>query len=285
MNLVQKQVDKFDMKLPVGDGGIGRVLATDGKREIAFMTLMRETVQPGMVCVDIGANISYATLFMCDGVGSEGKVYAIEPDPHNVDVLTQNIELNNFQDRCEVTPCAIFENDGSVDFWRAENAPNLGSIHKTKHSTSKITVDSFSLGTFLSERKYPNFVKMDAEGGEIGIFKGALEYFTKNRGTTHFLVEVHPKFYDEGENDFAAILKEYFKIGFNCKYVISTPVPKPAKFLHAGYEPERIIHTDGVYRGVYNNISNEHLLDFACKENVELSSKKIVRSFMLSREE
>ena len=64
----------------------------------------------------------------------------------------------------------------------------------------------------FNDRTYPNFIKMDVEGHEVKIFEGALEYFTKNKGRTNFLVEVHPHFYDK-ENDFAKILREYAKIG------------------------------------------------------------------------
>jgi hypothetical protein len=45
------------------------------------------------------------------------------------------------------------------------------------------------------------------------------------------------------------------------------------------------VPTDGFVRGLYGPISNEHLLEFACQENLEGNSKKIVRSFMLGRDE
>tara|TARA_Y100000593_G_scaffold11444_1_gene20517 strand:- start:57602 stop:58450 length:849 start_codon:yes stop_codon:yes gene_type:complete len=281
--LLQKQVDKFIMNLNVADGGISNVLYHVGERELAFMSLLRETVEEGMTCVDLGSNIGYTTLFMLDKVGETGRVYAIEPDPNNLGLLQSNIRQNNYTSICEVTQCAISDTDGQLDFWQA-SAPNLSSITKHKNSTHKITVDSFCLNTFLSSREYPNFLKMDVEGGEVKIFEGGLDYFTKNRGTTHFLVEVHPATYNE-ENDFEAILKKYFEIGFSPKYVVTTPVPQPTLFAEAGYTPARTVETDGFHRGVYDDISNEHLLEFACREHQEGRSKKIVRSFMLSREE
>ena len=124
---------------------------------------------------------------------------------------------------------------------------------------------------------------MDIEGHEVKVFEGALEYFRNNHeGTTKILLEVHPHFYNE-ENNFESILTEFFNIGFKPKYVISTPIPRPKKFVDAGYVPLAEIPTDGFLRGVYGPISEEHLLEFACRENIEGSSKKIVRSFMLER--
>tara|TARA_R100000458_G_C8272273_1_gene247071 strand:- start:1172 stop:2026 length:855 start_codon:yes stop_codon:yes gene_type:complete len=278
---VQKQVDKFNMTLDINDGGISRVLYTVGARERAFMHLIKETIKPGMVCVDLGANIGYTTLFMLDEVGPDGKVYAIEPDPHNISLLLQNVQNNGFMSRCEIRRCAISDTDGKIDFWIASQ-PNLNSVKKTKYSIRKEEVTCHTLTNYLKDRRYPNFIKMDVEGHEVKIFEGALEYFTKNEGNTNFLVEVHPHFYDE-DNDFAAILKEFFKIGFKGKYAISTPIPQPALFKEAGYEPVAVFNTDGFQRGLYEDLSNEHLLEFSCKPNREGASRKIVRSFMLSR--
>ena len=278
----KKQVDKFMMHLDVEDGGISSVLYSVGGREKAFMSLIKNTVKESDVCVDLGSNIGYTTLYMLDNVGSTGHVYAIEPDQHNIDILKLNIEENNFIDRCTVDRLAVSDYDGELDFWIASK-PNLNSVKKTKHSIKKETVQCQTLKTYLEGKKYPNFIKMDVEGHEVKIFEGALDYFAENSGRTNFLVEVHPHFYDK-DNDFAKILKEYFKIGFNCSAVVSTPIPQPSLYRELGYTPKEVIHTDGFMRGLYTDIENEDMIEFTCKPHHEAGSKKIARSFMLGRE-
>ena len=123
---------------------------------------------------------------------------------------------------------------------------------------------------------------MDVEGHEVKIFEGALDYFTKNEGNTNILVEVHPHLYGEN-NDFEKILQEFFKIGFNAKYAVATPIPQPNLFRAAGYSPVRTVHTDGFHRGIYKDIKNHHLTKFSCYEHWESGSRKIVRSFMIGR--
>ena len=128
---------------------------------------------------------------------------------------------------------------------------------------------------------------MDIEGHEVQVFEGGLDYFDKNNdGETNILLEVHPQFYGK-DNDFTKVLREYFKMGFKPEFVISTPVPQPMLFKERGYTPFQEVPTDGVVRGIYDNIKEDDLIDFACKENLETSgrkhSKKIVRSFMLKR--
>jgi len=220
---------------------------------------------------------------MCERVGSNGKVYAIEPDPWNVELLTENINQNNFAERTEICPIAISNTSGDIEFWQSTKS-NLSSVQKTKHSTRSITVGCESLNTFLENRQYPNLIKMDIEGHEVNVFEGGLDYFSSNKGKTKILLEVHPHFYNK-ENDFEKILKEYFKLGFTTKYVVTTPIPSPKKFVDAGYTRVGDIQTDGFHRGIYGHISNDHLLEFACRENIEGSSKKIVRSFMIERQD
>ena len=67
------------MMLNLADGGISHALYSNGIREAAFMAIMNESVTEGMTCIDLGANIGYATLLMLKNVGASGIVYAIEP--------------------------------------------------------------------------------------------------------------------------------------------------------------------------------------------------------------
>jgi FkbM family methyltransferase len=281
-NLVERKIHNFNFLLDLESDGISKPLYYQGFRERVFMSLLYQEISEGDVCVDLGSNIGFTTLFMSEKAGQTGKVYAIEPDPWNVNMLRQNITNNGFDYNTTVYENAITDKEAEIEFWQSEKS-NLSSVQKTKHSTRSIKVKAHSLKTFLKDKDYPNFIKMDIEGHEVKVFEGALEYFKNNKkGTTKILLEVHPQFYNK-DNDFDSILKEYFKIGFKVKYVVTTPVARPRKFIDAGYKPIAEVPTDGFVRGLYGEISEDHLLDFACKENIEGSSKKIVRSFMLER--
>ena len=281
-NLVTRKIHNFEFLLDLESDGISKPLYYQGFRERVFMSLLYQEVNEGDVCIDLGSNIGFTTLFMSERVGESGKVYAIEPDPWNVNMLKENIKRNNFDNNTKVYEIAVTDEKKEIEFWQSDKS-NLSSVQKTKYSTKSLKVQGHSLETFLEDKDYPNFIKMDIEGHEVKVFEGGLNYFkNNNEGTTKILLEVHPQFYDE-ENNFEAILEEYFKIGFKPKYVVSTPNPKPQKFVEAGYVPLAEVPTDGFVRGLYGPISNDHLLEFACRENIEGTSKKIVRSFMLER--
>lgn len=295
--IVRKQVDGFKWILDLSDNGIGSTMynsTTSGRdfsysRECAFMGIMNETVKEGMTCIDLGANIGYATMIMLRNSGEAGYVYAIEPDEHNLKCLSLNINENGYYDksRCEITRYIISDYDGESSFWLARH-PNLNSVGKTRHSIREETLECLTLGTFCKDRRYPNFIKMDIEGHEVSVFEGGYEYFKENRGETHILLEIHPSEYTEN-NDFSEILKKYFDIGFKTSYIISTPRPNPQLFSELGYKPEKIVQTDGVSRGIYSNIENGDAIKIVCRENLQPWQggfvKKIARSIMISREE
>lgn len=288
--IVKKNVDGFKWILDINDGGIGNRLynsSTPGKeysysRECVFMEMMNQTVNKGMVCIDLGANIGYATMFMLRNVGESGYVYAIEPDIHNLEFLERNIDLNKYS-KVEISKCVITKHDGESSFWLARH-PNLNSVNKTKHSIKEQKIPCFSLNTFCSTRRYPNFIKMDIEGHEVSVFEGGYEYFKNNRGETHFLLEVHAKEYSE-QNNFAKVLKKYEEIGFSIKKIIATPVSNPAPFKNLGYKPDFEMLSDGWIRSVYSNVENDHAIEMSTKLHEDVYGGKAVRAILLSREE
>ena len=292
-NFVKKAVDGFEWVLDVADGGIGRVLhASDTigqgisfAREKLFMNTLVDIIKPGMTCIDLGANIGYATMFMLRESGPTGQVYAIEPDSHNMRFLLANLDLNGYIDSpsLEVFRCVISDHDGVSPFWIASQ-PNLNSVKKTKHSIREETILCNTLETFCSTRKYPNFIKMDIEGHEVSVFNSGYEYFKKNRGETHFLLEVHAKEYNQ-ENDFAKTLKRYEEIGFEIKKLIATPVSNPAPFSKLGYKPDLEIQSDGWIRSVYTGVDNNHAINISTNLHDDVHGGKAVRAILVSRYE
>ena len=289
MSLRKRKINGFDMILDPSDKGISRILLKNKGRELAFMSILERSVEYGMTCIDLGANIGYTTLPMLNRVGDTGHVWAIEPDPRSLKLLKKNIALN-FEEGCSIFDCAISDEDGETEFFLSRQ-PNTSGMSKTKKSESSMMVKTYSLETFAETHEfYPNFIKMDVEGHEVSILRGGINFFSNHWGATKILLEVHPTFYGK-ENDLAPVLEEYWKLGFNTKFVVSTPTAHPTLFKEAGYKPSEEIKTDGYIRGIYEDVSNDDLIRFACYENEEVftwkgadrTAKKIVRSFLIER--
>lgn len=87
-----------------------------GEFEPHIRTLIRRYLRPGMVAVDVGANIGLHTLQMARAVGPQGRVYAVEPAPDNLKYLKRNIALNRLS-QVEVLPWAASSEHGIQEFY------------------------------------------------------------------------------------------------------------------------------------------------------------------------
>ena len=64
--------------------------------EADTVELVRRITRPGMIALDIGANVGYYTRLLSTLVGSSGHVLAFEPHPRSFTLLRQNTaKLNN----------------------------------------------------------------------------------------------------------------------------------------------------------------------------------------------
>lgn len=279
---VTRDINGFRMHLDLEDGGISRIIAAKGGREEGFMYVLNREIREGMVCLDLGANIGYATLPMCRWVGASGFVYAVEPSSQNLSLLRPSIEDNFLSGRCEIVQGLISEKTEKLKFWLSDK-PNLGSVSRGKHSVEEIELQAWSLPDFMQGRRPVNLIKMDVEGHEVEILRGALDYF---RGTSHpckILVEAHQSLY-RPEEPLEPILESLLDCGFRGRYLISTPHHHPGIFRDAGYSPREIFYTDQRTRGLYVDIPREDFVRLTCFRSPEQKSTGRVRAFMLQRD-
>jgi len=262
--------------------------AQDGtrEREPAFMSVFKRELKPGMLLVDIGANIGYHSLWAASVVGKDGAVIAFEPDSRNFKLLVMGVEGNAFTN-VEVYAMAVSDKvAGKQPFYLAK-ASNLSSMQQSARTTEQIFVDTTTLSNFFLGRvKPPDFVKMDIEGHEVEVLRGARAMFSEYF-QCKLLIEVHPQFLNG--KDFEEELRYLLEKGFTTKYVITAGVARPDAFVEHGYEPDEVFDCGRFERGLYTGVSNEDMLAFACypiKQEVPSAgevSPKIVRAVMLER--
>lgn len=78
------------LRFPAGLAPATGVQYATGRFEPETTALLRQRLRPGMVCVDIGANVGYYTRLAAQLVGSQGRVIACEPEPENLHALRHN---------------------------------------------------------------------------------------------------------------------------------------------------------------------------------------------------
>ena len=131
--------------------------------------------QPGDVAVDIGASFGSYTLFAL-ALGAE--VVAFEPSIDGHRILTENVGLNGWQDRCTIHKVAL---SNGKPLPRELTDEVFGFHYKAEDVVFK-KLDEYDL-------RRVDKLKMDIEGAELAAIEGGLETIARCRPL--MLIEDH----------------------------------------------------------------------------------------------
>lgn len=121
----------------------------------------------GGVVLDIGANIGAFSMYAAH-MGSI--VYAIEPEPHNLEALKKNIEINEMQDKIHVCPYAISDFKGTAVIYDGGGSSSIKDDGAFGAEVEVMTLDIFFNLYHISE---VDVMKIDIEGSELELIMGA----------------------------------------------------------------------------------------------------------------
>lgn len=157
-------------------------------------TLVKKEIKKGDVVLDIGANIGYFTLVFSQIVGTNGKVFAFEPDPNNFALLKKNIENNNLKN-VELIQKAVSDVSKPLSLYLCDYNHAQHRIYPSPRCNKKITVESTIIDEYFSETEFYdkiNFVKIDVEGSEYNAIEG-MKKTLKSNPRLKMLCEFSPK--------------------------------------------------------------------------------------------
>jgi FkbM family methyltransferase len=158
----------------------------------------------GKVFWDVGAHVGYHTLCFAALAGPEGAVVAFEPNLSNLDRLSANIERNaDLAGRVRVMTCALSEHDGEASFVSSPNVDDgsssgsgleNGFAFNREIDTSaagRIQVRTARADALVANGSVPapDIVKIDVEGGESFVLRGALGLLREAKPV--LVIEVH----------------------------------------------------------------------------------------------
>jgi FkbM family methyltransferase len=151
---------------PTAGGKLLRIFL--GTYERSGVDLFLDELEPGDRVVDIGASLGYYSLLAGRLVGPEGRVCAVEPDPHNVRFLEAHRGANRFSDRMSLFPVGLSDRAGTLSFDRGTGT-GTGKLS----DTGDIQVDVITLDQLVERLGWePTLVKIDVEGAELGVLQG-----------------------------------------------------------------------------------------------------------------
>lgn len=148
-----------------------------GHYEIDKQQEVRRLVIPGMKVFDVGANAGFYTLAFARLVGEAGQVWAFEPLAENVHSLRKHVALNRLAN-VTVVQAAVSDVSGMSGFALADDNSMGHLTEEGDYLVPTIALDEFCAGPCGG---YPDFIKLDVEGAEGAVLKGAKETLSKGR--------------------------------------------------------------------------------------------------------
>ncbi len=168
---------------------IFKQLALDAGREFEATKIIKEVLKPGDIIFELGANIGYYSLLESKLIKETGKIFAIEPELENFNLLKRNIDLNNIKN-VEVFNIAISNENGNSKFYVTKDS-NLHSMYKPRSGDYKeVIIETRTVDKFLENKGKINFLRMDIEGYEYQALKGMQETLKNNKDLSLF-IELH----------------------------------------------------------------------------------------------
>jgi FkbM family methyltransferase len=166
---------KKDLRITVAKDGLGSMLFYQGFSEPETEDFFVRFLKPGMVVIDVGAHVGKYTLLGARAVGPEGEVHAFEPNPEVFGLLERNVQINGLRNAF-LHKVAVSDKEGEYDF---EICEELTVSSFPKRATGRrvrkvVQVRCVALDPyFASQRRQADLVKVDVEGAELSVFRGA----------------------------------------------------------------------------------------------------------------
>jgi FkbM family methyltransferase len=192
------------LKISVPKYGGYKAYCPINKNEFINMTIREDEIieqflpKQGDIVVDIGAHIGHYTLIASKRVGTNGKVVAIEAHPGNFEMLNRNIKLNQLTNVIPLNYAAYSKETKIKLYLPGEDSGN--TIYNTiisdraRNEEKFVEVNANTLDYLLQSKgikqEEVNWIKIDVEGAEFEVLKGAANILSKSKDIA-LLIEVH----------------------------------------------------------------------------------------------
>ena len=140
-----------------------------GTYELKQQNLFHQYINNEDTVFDLGANKGFFSLLASKFVGPNGKVFAVEPIRTNQDYIKKNILIDDLHN-IKCLNIAVSNIDKDIYF-------DEGQCNSSGHISEKgnLKVQCRSLDGLLFDKIFTevNFIKIDVEGEELNVLKGA----------------------------------------------------------------------------------------------------------------
>jgi FkbM family methyltransferase len=193
------------------------VLNNGGCWDKAVMDCCNTLLRPGDVFYDIGANAGVFALDFAKAVPNLD-VYAFEPQPTLARHLRLSVAENGF-DRVRLFEVLLGSSEGTGSLYITSHAVHASTIPR-EHKFEQIKVPMRTLDALIrqNEVRPPDVIKIDVEGAELDVFKGASHLLHTYRPSIVFEADANMSRQGYSLKDLMALLRaaedyKFFVVG------------------------------------------------------------------------
>ena len=140
--------------------------------------IMKRVIKENSNCIDVGCHKG-EILDSIISLSPNGKHYGFEPIPH----LFNQLKIK-YDNKANIYPYALSDTNGTSTFQFVKNAPAYSGINKRKYDIDSLDIEEIkvelkTLDEIISPEIKIDFIKIDVEGGEFGVLKGAKQILKK----------------------------------------------------------------------------------------------------------
>jgi FkbM family methyltransferase len=178
-----------------------------GKYETSLLKVLASHLGRGDVLYDVGAHVGFISLVAARIVGSAGQVYAFEADSENSKRILEHQKINSFP-QIEVVAKAVWSECTTLSFRRdsdlsSRNTGTVSEMPRDEKNAVGDVVETVTLNRFAMEHRLPTVVKVDVEGAEEQVLRGADAVFHSARPI--LICEIHHAQAAEGVSNWLAM--------------------------------------------------------------------------------
>ena len=189
--------------------------------EAHILCWAEEVLRRGNTFIDVGAHAGWISLTSSRSVGPAGHVVAIEPSPALASLIRYHCRVNRVTS-IAVEEFAVTDSSGVSDFFiHNQGISSINSLFESSVASEapsespidKISVRTRSLDDYCeSTRLIPDLIKIDVEGAELLVIRGASTILSKHKPA--LILAVHPPLMPYGGE------AELFRLLHHYQYVV-----------------------------------------------------------------